>query len=255
MTTTILVLCAFGFFASLVDAVVGGGGLISVPALFVFLPTAPPPLVLGTNKFASTCGASAAVTRYALSRKIVWSVAIPAGIAALLIAPLGARTVTLLDRNMIRPMILVLLVAVAAYTFAKKDLGSVHEPRIAPERSVWVAIAMGAVLGFYEGFFGPGTGSFLVFALVGLFGFDFLAASATGRLVNFAANLSALIYFMSAGLVRYDVALPMAASTVLGGLVGSRLALKHGVRFIRTLFFIAVIAVFMKFAWDTFAGG
>lgn len=238
----------------MVDAIAGGGGLISVPALFIFLPGVPPPMILGTNKFSSTCGASAAVARYAHGKKIVWTVAAPAGIAAFVFAILGAHTVSLLNKDLIRPLILVLLIAVGAYTFINKDLGKLHAPKLEGTRSILIAVLMGCVLGFYEGFFGPGTGSFLIFALVGIFGFDMMAASATGRFINFAANFSALVYFMASGLVRYDVCIPMAGATIAGGLVGSRLALKHGSKFIRIAFIVVLLAVLAKFAWDTFQG-
>lgn len=250
--TTIAILCAFGFFASLVDAVAGGGGLIAVPALMIFLPGAPPPVILATNKFSSTCGSAAAVSRYALSGKILWPVALPAGLTAILFSILGARTVTLLDPAVVRPLILVLLLVVAGYVLVHKEMGATHEVKLSPRKSLLLSIVVGAVLGFYEGFFGPGMGSFLVFALIGLYGFDFLAAAATGRLVNFAATGAALIFFMATGLVRYDIALPMAGSTVLGGLVGSRLAIRHGGKFIRTLFLIVAALLLAKIAWDLF---
>jgi uncharacterized protein len=251
--TTIAIACAFGFFASMVDAVAGGGGLISVPALFVLFPSAHPAAILATNKFSSTCGAFAAVIRYAFSGKIIWSVALPAGIVSLGFAFLGARAVSLLPRDLARPLIFVMLLAVAVYTLFNKDLGKVHAPKLEAERALKVAIVMGVVLGFYEGFFGPGTGSFLVFALVGIFGFDMLSASATGRFINFTANISALAYFMLQGMVEYSVALPMAVSTIAGGLVGSKLAITHGSSFIRKAFLIVLIAVLAKFAWDILA--
>ena len=251
MTAPLVAICAFGFFASVVDAVAGGGGLISIPALFIFLPGASPALIFGTNKFASSCGSGAAVARYAASKKIVWNVAIPAGILAFIFAILGARTVSMLDKNLIRPLILVLLIVVAVYTFLNKDIGKIHAPKLERKREIGIAIVMGAVLGFYEGFFGPGAGSFLVFALVGLFGYDYLSASATGRFINFTATFAALLYFIFAKTVLYNIAIPMAVANVAGGMVGSRLAIKHGGSFIRTLFLIVLIAVLAKLTWDT----
>src|SRR2546429_297608 len=113
----------------MVDAIAGGGGLISVPALFVFLPGVLPPMILGTNKFSSTTGATAAVARYAAGKKIVWTVAVPAGIAAFAFAILGALTVSHLNKDVIRPLILVLLVVVGTYTFINRDLGKLHAPK------------------------------------------------------------------------------------------------------------------------------
>jgi len=249
---TIAILCAFGFFASLVDAIAGGGGLISVPALFVFLPSLPAAALLGTNKFASTSGASAAVARYAHGKKIVWQVALPAGAAGFVFAIFGAHTVSHIDKAIVRPLIFVLLVVVALITFLKKDLGARHEPTLDHKQSFWLALAVGSVLGWYEGFFGPGTGTFLIFAFTGWFGFDFLAASATGRFVNWSASLAAVIYFIFSGLIHYEVAVPMAVSMIAGGTIGSRLAIKHGGKFIRAAFLIVLVGVLAKFAWDTF---
>lgn len=251
---TILILCAFGFFASMVDAVAGGGGLISLPALLVFLPGVPIAEVMGTNKFASSCGSGAAVARYALSGKIIKSVAIPAGLAAFVFGGLGARVVHLLDPALVRPVILALLIVVAAYSLIKKDLGRVYAPRLKPNQTLWFSLLMGSVLGFYEGFFGPGTGSFLVFALAGIFGFDYVSASANGRLINVAATFSAMLYFFASGLIHFEVAIPMAVSTILGGLVGSKLVLTHGAKFIRVAFLIVVAVVLAKLTWDTLRG-
>jgi len=192
---TIAGLGGFALLAGLVDAVAGGGGLIQLPALLLLWPAGEATAlaaVLGTNKFSSICGTGLAAVQYARRVPLHWASLLPAAGAALAGSWLGARVVTGLNPALLRPLILGLLVAVAGYTFARKDLGRLHAPRFSPRQERWLGVAVGAGIGFYDGFFGPGTGSFLIFAFVGLFGFDFLTASAGAKVINFATNLSAL---------------------------------------------------------------
>lgn len=179
--TELLLLCAFSMVAGFVDAVVGGGGLIQLPAALLLMPGVPYPTLLGTNKFASFFGTSMAVQRYSRHVKIDWRAIAPGAVAAFLFAFLGSRVVTLLDPAILRPLVLVLLVVVVVYVFLVKDLGLIHQPKHAPRKARWLAIGIGSVLGFYDGFFGPGMGSFLIFAFVGILGFDFLSASASAK--------------------------------------------------------------------------
>src|SRR3954469_4686835 len=173
--TSLLLLCAFSMAAGFVDAVVGGGGLIQLPAALLLLPGVPFPTLLGTNKFAAFFGTSMAVHRYSRHVAIEWRTVAPAAVAAFLFAFLGARAVTLLSPELLRPLVLVLLIVVALYVFFVKELGLVHRPKHTPRKARWLGILVGSVLGFYDGFFGPGMGSFLIFAFVGIFGFDFLS--------------------------------------------------------------------------------
>lgn len=251
MTET-LFLCGFAFLAGFVDSVVGGGGLVQVPALFIFLPNAAVPAVLGTNKLAAIVGTAAAVPQYARRVEISWHAVLPAALAGLVCSFVGARVVSHIDANALRPLILMLLVAVAVYTFVKKDFGLMHAPKLDAAKEVGFGIATGAVLGFYDGFFGPGQGSFLIFAFVGVFGFNFLAASASAKIVNTATNLSALAYFASTGNVLYRVALPMAVCNVLGSLIGARVAILKGSGFVKSLFLVVVTAIIIRFAYDIF---
>ena len=147
-------------------------------------------------------------------------------------------------------MILTLLVAVAIYTFVRKDFGSLHAPRLSAGQRLWIGAAVGSAIGFYDGFFGPGTGSFLIFLFVGVFGFDFLAASAAAKVVNAASNVSALGNFALTGHVLYALAAPMAVSNILGSLAGTRLAILRGSRFVRWFFLAVVTAIICKLAWD-----
>ncbi|MEK6806818.1 MAG: TSUP family transporter [Pseudomonadota bacterium] len=250
MELTLAALCGFAFLAGFIDAAAGGGGLIQVPALFVLMPGVPPATLLGTNKFASIWGTLSATIQYSRHVRLDWRVALPTCLAALAFGYLGAQGVASVDPTVFKPLVLVLLVAVLAYTLWKKDLGALHAPKLAGRMQIFVALSTGAVLGFYDGFFGPGTGSFLVFAFVGLFGFSFLAASATAKLVNLITNLAALAYFASYGHVLYATAIPMAVFNVLGSLLGSRLAIKKGSGFVRAIFVLVVSALILRFAYD-----
>ena len=251
--TLILLLCLSSFLAGFIDAVVGGGGLISIPAMLLLMPGAPVATILGTNKFASCAGTTIAVHRYARHVAIDWSTVFPAAITAFLFSFLGSRTVTLLNPAFIRPIVLVLLVLVAIYVFFVKELGLIHQPKHAPKKATWLGILIGAGLGFYDGFFGPGTGSFLIFLFVGVFGFDFLSASASAKVINWATNVASILYFGWSGNILYQYAVPMALCSVLGAAIGTRLAIAKGSRFVRTLFLIIVSALIAKLAQSIFA--
>ncbi|MBM3879281.1 MAG: sulfite exporter TauE/SafE family protein [Verrucomicrobia bacterium] len=246
-------LCGFAFLAGLVDSVVGGGGLIQLPALFLFLPSpaaAVIPTVLGSNKMSSICGTGMAVVQYARRIRLPWPSLWPAAGAALVCSFAGARAVTLIQPAVLEPLVLGLMVAVAVYTFVRKDLGSLHAPHLDARSERWLGLGVGAVIGFYDGFFGPGTGSFLIFAYIGLFGFDFLRASASAKVINFATNLSALAYFAATDHILYRYALPMGLCNILGAIAGTRLAILRGNRFVRALFLIVVTVMILRFAWD-----
>jgi uncharacterized membrane protein YfcA len=251
----IIFLCALAAVAGFTDAVVGGGGLIQIPALFLFLP-APlggmVPSVLATNKMSSICGTGLAVIEYSRRVRLDWRVIAPAGCSALIFAFLGARVVTLLSVEIVRPLILALLVIVAVYTFWRKNLGDLHAPHLSRRMAQLLAMVIGVVLGFYDGFFGPGTGSFLIFAFVGLFGFDFLRASASAKVINLATNLAAMAYFASTGHVLWQYALPMALCNMVGAMFGVRLAVLKGNRFVRGFFLVVVTVLILRFGWEVF---
>ncbi|MDP5009351.1 MAG: TSUP family transporter, partial [Glaciimonas sp.] len=190
-----LLLGAAAFLAGLIDAVVGGGGLIQIPALFSMLPTTTPATIFGTNKLASIFGTAAAAVNYSKRVKLAWGAALPAAGAAFLFAFLGAYTVTHVPTEAIRKSLPFILLAVALYTLWKKDFGSIHAPLHTGMKEKLIAICIGGGIGFYDGVFGPGTGSFLIFLFVRFFGFNFLAASAVSKVVNVATNLAALLWF------------------------------------------------------------
>lgn len=247
----VLLGCA-AFFAGLVDAVVGGGGLIQLPVMFSVFPHHPPATLLGTSKLAGLFGTGAAAINYARRVRVAWSAAAPAALAAFVLSFAGAYTVTKVPADFVRALLPVLLVAVAVYTFRKKDFGSIHAPRHSGNTERYVAIGMGACIGFYDGLFGPGTGSFLIFLYIRFFGFDFLSASAAAKVVNVACNLSALMWFGYSGHVLLQIALMMAACQVAGSLIGTKLAIKHGSAFVRKLFLGVVSLLILKTGYDAF---
>jgi uncharacterized membrane protein YfcA len=249
---TLAALCGFAFLAGFVDAVVGGGGLIQIPALLVLMPQLPLPVLFGTNKFAAVWGTLSAALQYRRQVALPWASILPTAAAALVCSWLGAHTVSIINPAVLRPLILALLLAVLAYTLWKKDFGALHAPRLNPAQQLWIGLATGAAIGFYDGFFGPGTGSTLIFAFVGLFGFSFLVASASAKVVNVVTNLAALAWFAADGDVLYATALPMALCNIAGSLAGSRLALRRGSGFVRGLFIVVVGALVARFAWDIF---
>jgi hypothetical protein len=251
----LLWLCLFAFVAGFVDAVVGGGGLIQLPALFVFLPrelAASVPLVFGTNKLSSLCGTSVAVWQYSRRVPIPWRSILPATMAAFLFSVLGVRVLQSINSDFLKPLTLVLLIAVAIYTYWRKSFGHVHAPKFLADRERLLAVLVGTVIGFYDGFFGPGTGSFLIFIFIGLFGFNFLTASASAKAINCATNLAAVLIFAWHGDVLYYYALPMGVCNVAGALLGTRLALLRGNRFVRVLFLGVVAVMIARFAYEQF---
>jgi uncharacterized membrane protein YfcA len=247
-----VILGAAALLAGMIDAVVGGGGLIQTPALFSTLSTIAPATLLGTSKLAGIWGTGAAAINFARRVKLQWSTAVPAAMAAFVMAFFGAYTVTKIPPDFIRKLLPFILIAVAVYTFKKKDFGSIHAPLHAGAKERMIAVLIGGSIGFYDGFFGPGTGSFLVFLFVRFFGFDFLGASAVSKVVNVACNLSALLWFGYSGHLLWQVGMLMAVCNVAGSLLGTRLAIKHGTGFVRKLFLVVVSALILKTAYDAF---
>ncbi len=239
-------------FAGFVDAIVGGGGLILIPALFSVFPTAAPATLLGTNKGAAIWGTGWATVQFSRRVEMPWSALLPAAVAALIGSFAGAWAVTLVSPAGLRRALPFILLAVLAYTLAKKDLGRHHTPHLSSRAQAAVASGIGLACGFYDGFFGPGTGSFFVFLFVRLLGFDFLHASASAKLLNSATNFAALMLFAIKGHVWWHAALVMAVANVAGSLLGTRLALKHGAGFVRGVFIAVVGALIVKTGYDAF---
>lgn len=239
--------------AGLVDAIVGGGGLIMVPSLFGLFPQAVPATLLATNKAASVWGTGWSAWQYAqrvrLPSRRLWG----ALAAALVGAGLGAWLATRVPSVPFRLALPVVLVLVGGYTWCRKDLGRAHAPTWAPRHEAAWATLLGGTVGFYDGLFGPGTGSFFVFALVRGLGWDFLHASAAAKRLNFATNVAALAWFIPQGHVAWALALPMAGANVAGSAWGTRLALRHGAGFVRGAFLLVVAALLIKTGADALA--
>jgi len=248
----LLLVSAASLLAGFVDSIVGGGGLILIPSLFALFPSAAPATLFGTNKGASIWGTGLATVQYSRRVTMPWRALLPAAAAALLAAFAGAWLVTVVSPALLRKILPGLLVLLLVYTLAKKDLGREHAPRFEGRRETMVLAAIGALVGFYDGFFGPGTGSFFVFFLVRVAGYDFLHASASAKLLNTASNLAALVLFALTGHVWWHLVLAMALSNMAGSLAGTHLALKHGTGFVRIVFMVVVAALIAKTSWDAF---
>lgn len=238
--------------AGFVDSIVGGGGLILVPALFATFPNTHPATLLGINKSAAIWGTGIATWQYARRVNMRWRAMLPAAGAGFAGSLAGALTVTVISPDFLRKVLPLVLVAVLAYTLAKKELGRHHVPTLAGRHEMLVASAIGLVLGFYDGFFGPGTGSFFVFLFVRLLGYDFLNASASAKLLNTATNLAALLLFAVKGHVWWHFALALAVSNVLGSMLGTHMAMRHGAGFVRIVFIGVVSALILKTGYDAF---
>jgi uncharacterized protein len=249
--TVLLLLGLFAICAGFIDAVVGGGGLVQIPALFSFVPQASAATLFGTNKISSIAGTTIATVRYVRAVRLPWNAVLPALAGAAVFGWLGAAAVSLLPRELAQPLVLVLLVVVAVVTFNKKELGAVHAPRLTPVQQRVLGFLAGSVLGFYDGFFGPGTGAFLIFVFVRFFGYDFLHASASSKVVNLMTNLAALLFFVPAGEFLLQAALLMAACNVAGAIAGTHLAVRKGSQFVRRFFLILLAVLIVKMAYGT----
>lgn len=238
--------------AGFVDAIVGGGGLVLLPALFAAYPTAHAATLFGTNKSASVWGTAFASVQYVRRVDLRWRTMLPAMALSFAGALAGAWLVTLIAPDFLRKLLPAVLLLVLVYTLMKKELGRHHAPRYAGRQELLAASTVGLLIGFYDGFFGPGTGSFFVFLFVRWLGYDFLHASAGAKLLNLSSNLSALLLFALKGHVWWHFALTLALANIVGSLLGTRLALKHGAGFVRGVFIVVVSALILKTGYDAF---
>lgn len=246
----LLIVTLLSGLAGFVDAVVGGGGLILVPALFATYPGVHPATLLGTNKSASVWGTLFAAAHYQRQVHMAWRPLVAGSLMALLGSFAGAHMLTLVSPTYLRLGLPVLLLALLLYTLWQKNLGHHHAPRFAGNAQLWAMAAVGGSMGLYDGFFGPGTGSFLVFLLVRVLGFDFLQASAHSKVMNLASNLAAVSLLAWQGHVWWQVGVCLALANVAGSVLGTRMALQHGTRFVRWLFILVVAALTLKTGWD-----
>lgn len=246
----ILSLIFFAFCAGTIDAAVGGGGLIQIPALMSALPQIAPATLFGTNKLASICGTGSAAFSFIRRVKLQWLLLAVIAVFAFISAFVGAACVSMIPTHILRPFVLVMLVVIAIYTFMKKQFGQVHvDQRITPKLLIFAAVGSLAI-GFYDGIFGPGTGSFFIFLFIRFLQVDFLHASALSKIGNFMTNLAALSFFIPTGHVLFALGLMMALANIAGSLLGVRLALKYGSGFIRVLFLILVSILICRLGYQ-----
>ena len=252
MTTEIIVLCIVAFSAGFVDAIVGGGGLIQTPAGLIMLPQYPVVTVIGTLKIPAFCGTAFAAAQYARKVKLNFSMlGIMMGVA-FCAAMTGSKVLTLVSNSFMKPLLLIVLIGVAIYTYTNKNFGTHTEKSHSVKRQWFYSILISMAVGFYDGFIGPGAGSFLVLGFIGLLGLDFLHASAQAKFVNLATNLGSILFFTLSGKIIFAIAIPMAVCNGIGGMLGARLALLRGNKFIRIFFLLVVSATILRFAYDIF---
>lgn len=248
----ILSLLFFAFCAGAIDAAVGGGGLIQIPALMGALPHSSTATIFGTNKLASICGTASAAYSYMRRVKLQWKLLVVIAVTACISSFGGAACVSMIPQDVLRPFVLFMLIVIAIYTFMKKQFGQVHFQRELTNKMLITAGIGGLLIGFYDGIFGPGTGSFFIFFFIKYLKVDFLHASALSKVGNFMTNFAALSFFIPSGHVLFALGLMMAVANVMGSLVGVKMALKYGSGFIRILFLILVSVLICRLAYQTF---
>lgn len=240
-----------GLGAGFIDSIAGGGGLISVPALLAA--GLPPQMALGTNKMQSTWGTLLAVRRYMQAGLVHWHEVRLTVVVTLVFAMLGTYVVTQMSNEMLKVIVPWLLLGIAGYALISPRFGhQVHEPKLSPP--VFACLG-GSVLGFYDGFFGPGTGSFWTVACLSLLGLELRRATAFTKVVNLTSNAASLLVFITMMRVRYDIAAVMIAGQLIGARLGSGLVIRHGAPFIRVVFLIVVFAMVAKLFWDQWMAG
>jgi hypothetical protein len=248
MWLNLFIICLLGFLAAAVDAIAGGGGLISLPALLMV--GVPPHLALGTNKFSASMASLNSSITYARSGKVhlrlvKWQIPF-----TLVGALLGARAVLSVSSAFLSKAVLVLILLVGTYTVLHKNLGMKNEFKGLDSRNTSLGCLFALALGFYDGFFGPGTGSFLIFSFIALFGFDFVIASANSKVLNFTSNLTALLFFVWNGKVLFSYGIPMALFMILGSQVGTRLAIRRGAELVKPIFIAMSLLVAAKLIYQ-----
>lgn len=248
---TIVFLAVAGFVAAAIDSIAGGGGIISLPAIIAA--GVPPHLALGTNKFASSCASLTSTVKFAFSGKIDWKLVrwqIPCTFVG---AALGVRTVLAVDEKILNFMIVALVFAVAIYTILKRDFGKKDNFRGLTRGNVSMGMGFAFALGFYDGFFGPGTGSFLIFLFIGIYGYDFTRAAGNGKILNFASNVVSLVLFALGGKIVYAAAVPMALAMIAGAWFGTHIAITKGAKVIKPIFVTIATALIVKLVWQAVA--
>jgi len=247
----IILLCAVGFVAAAVDAIAGGGGLISLPAILAA--GVPPHFALGTNKAASSCGSLTSSYTFTRLGKVfipLMKFAIPCTLAGSVVGVLAALKI---DQGFLQIIILVLIFATAVYTIIKKDFGNEDKFTGLTRKNIIQGCVFAFFLGFYDGFFGPGTGSFLIFLFIKIYGFDFTIAAGNSKVLNFVSNITSLVMFAINGKIYYMVGIPMGLAMIAGARVGSKIAIKNGAKVIKPIFVTIALVLTVKLLIESFS--
>ena len=251
-TYIIILLCIASFFAGFVDAIVGGGGLIQTPIAMILLPNLAVSRIIGSLKIPAFSGTSFAARQYLKKVTVNWKLLSVMAILSFCAAFFGSHVLTLVSNDFMKPLLLIVLTLIAIYTFTKKDFGQSKIKNHTPKRQLLYAVGLSVCIGFYDGFIGPGTGSFLVLGFVAVLGFDFLHASANAKMVNLATNFGSICLFVLKGKIIWAIAIPMSLCNALGGWLGAKVAIRKGNGFIRVFFLIVVIGTLLRFGYDVF---
>lgn len=251
VTTELIILCLASFGAGFIDSIVGGGGLIQLPAFLLVLPQYPVVSLLATNKLVSVTGTAVSAWRFSRQIPYIKTIIIPAVLSAFIFSFFGAYTVSIISSDVLKPVFMVLLFVVFLVTIRNKYFGVIaHDPNV--KIPVWKPVIIGALIGFYDGFFGPGTGSFLIIAFVGLLGMTFVQGSAYAKIINLTTNIAAILLFSLRTEFQFQFAIPMMLFNVGGALLGVKLALLKGNEFVRGLLRGVVFLTILKLGWDIF---
>ena len=251
-TYIIVILCIASFFAGFVDAIVGGGGLIQTPVALILLPNYAVSSIIGSLKIPAFSGTSFAANQYLKKVDMNWKLLLIMAVVAFCAAFFGSNLLTMVSNDFMKPLLLIVLTLIAIYTFTKKNFGQHQAKDLSSSKQLLYAVLMSVCIGFYDGFIGPGTGSFLVLGFVTILGFDFLHASANAKMVNLATNFGSICLFVIKGKIIWAIAIPMAICNALGGWIGAKVAIKKGNGFIRIFFLIIVIGTLIRFGYDVF---
>ncbi|MBL7666271.1 MAG: TSUP family transporter [Bacteriovoracaceae bacterium] len=248
----LILLCLASFGAGFIDSIVGGGGLIQLPALMIILPQYPIVTLLGTNKMVSVTGTAFSTYRFSKQIPYLRTIIVPAILSSFVFAFLGAYLVSIVSNHLLKPIFMGLLFFVFLFTIKNKSFGLTnHDPNVKIE--MWKPLVVGAVIGFYDGFFGPGTGTFLIIAFVGLMGMTFVQGSAYAKIINLTTNIAAILLFAFKGAFLFTYVIPMAVFNILGAYVGVKLALLKGNTFVRGLLRLVILCTIVKLAFDFFS--
>ncbi len=252
MTDELILLCIVAFAAGFVDAIAGGGGLIQLPMGIVLLPHLPVSTVIGTLKIPAFSGTAIAAYHYSRAVKVHYRQVAVMALVAFIAAFSGSYLLSMVSNSFMKPFLLFVLIAVAIYTYSNKKFGAHTVKTHSSKELWWYVVLISLLIGFYDGFIGPGAGSFFMIAFISILGFDFLKASANAKFANLATNFGSICFFLLKGKIIFSIAIPMAICNAIGGALGARLAILKGNKFIRIFFLFIVTLTILRFAYDVF---